>query len=75
MSHMASFAVQFHEPRVLAVFIRIILHQRDHKHKDREQLVLFFSFFVSIITGVKGLLDFFLTSVLFLLVVLVIKSI
>lgn len=74
MSHMASFAVQFHEPGVLAVFIRIILHQRDHKHKDREQLVLFFPFFQHNYWG-QRVVGFFLTSVLFLLVVLVIKSI
>lgn len=45
--------------RVLAVFIRIIPHPRDHKHKDREQLVLFFPLLSASLLGSKGSWIFF----------------
>lgn len=39
--------------KMLAVFSRIILHQRDHKHKDREQLVLVFPLLSASLLGSK----------------------
>lgn len=66
---MASFAVQFHEFQIWECWLSLAgsFCIREIISIKTGNNLCCFSSFVSIITGVKGLLDFFLASVLFLL--------